>query len=80
MVSDFGPARLLRFRPPFDETRRLIARPWYERMRRCGDDVRELVHDGHPTACAGDAAFGHVNAFTAHAALIQAAYHWVKSA
>lgn len=43
-----------------------IARPWFERMRACGDDVRELLHDGHPTACAGDAAFGYVNAFTAH--------------
>jgi hypothetical protein len=35
-------------------------------MRACGDDVRELLHDGHPTACIGDAAFGYVNAFTAH--------------
>lgn len=43
-----------------------IARPWYERMRECGNDVRELLHDGHPTACVGDAAFGYVNAFTAH--------------
>ena len=43
-----------------------LARPWYERMRECGDDVRELLHDGHPTACVGDAAFGYVNAFTAH--------------
>jgi hypothetical protein len=43
-----------------------IARPWYERMRECGDDVRELIHDGHPTACVGDAAFGYVNAFTVH--------------
>jgi hypothetical protein len=43
-----------------------IARPWYERMRQCGHDVRELLHDGHPTACVGDAAFGYVNAFTAH--------------
>jgi hypothetical protein len=43
-----------------------IARSWYERMRECGDDVRELLHDGHPTACVGDAAFGYVNAFTAH--------------
>jgi hypothetical protein len=43
-----------------------IARPWYERMRECCDDVRELLHDGHPTACVGDAAFGYVNAFTAH--------------
>jgi hypothetical protein len=43
-----------------------IARRWFEVMRACGDDVRELLHDGHPTACIGDAAFGYVNAFTAH--------------
>lgn len=43
-----------------------IARRWFEIMRACGDDVRELLHDGHPTACIGDAAFGYVNAFTAH--------------
>lgn len=35
-------------------------------MRDCGDDVRELLHDGHPTACVADAAFAYVNAFTAH--------------
>ena len=44
----------------------VLARRWFECMRRCGDDVRELLHDGHPTACVGDAAFGYVNAFTAH--------------
>jgi hypothetical protein len=44
----------------------VIARHWFEVMRECGDDVRELLHDGHPTACIGDAAFGYVNAFTAH--------------
>jgi hypothetical protein len=43
-----------------------IARRWFEAMRACGDDVRELLHDGHPTACVGDAAFGYVNAFRAH--------------
>src|SRR5678809_1624567 len=43
-----------------------IARHWFEVMRNCGDDVRELLHDGHPTACVGEAAFGYVNAFTAH--------------
>lgn len=43
-----------------------IARSWFEVMRGCGDDVRELLHDGHPTACVGDAAFGYVNAFTEH--------------
>jgi hypothetical protein len=43
-----------------------IARRWFEIMRGCGDDVRELLHDGHPTACVGDAAFAYVNAFRAH--------------
>jgi len=43
-----------------------IAQRWFEAMRGCSDDVRELLHDGHPTACVGDAAFAYVNAFTAH--------------
>jgi len=43
-----------------------IARRWFEVMRNCGDDVRELLHDGHPTACVGDAAFSYVNAFKDH--------------
>lgn len=43
-----------------------IAREWFERMRRCGDDVRELMNDGHPVACVGDAAFGYVNVFRSH--------------
>ena len=44
----------------------IIAQHWFEVMRKCGDDVRELLHDGHPTACIADAAFGYVNAFKAH--------------
>jgi hypothetical protein len=43
-----------------------IAQRWFDVMRGCGDDVRELLHDGHPTACVGDAAFAYVNAFNAH--------------
>jgi hypothetical protein len=43
-----------------------IAQRWFEVMRDCGDDVRELLHDGHPTACVADAAFAYVNAFKAH--------------
>jgi hypothetical protein len=43
-----------------------IAQRWFEVMRGCGDDVQELLHDGHPTACVGDAAFGYVNAFKGH--------------
>jgi hypothetical protein len=43
-----------------------IARRWFEEMRACGDEVRELLHDGCPTACLGDAPFAYVNVFTAH--------------
>ena len=43
-----------------------LARKWFEVMRGCGDEVREVLHDGCPTACLGDAPFAYVNAFTAH--------------
>ena len=43
-----------------------IAHQWFEVMRKCGDEVRELLHDGHPIACLGDAPFGYVNVFTSH--------------
>ncbi len=43
-----------------------IAREWFEVMRTCGDEVRELLHDGCPVACLGDAPFGYVNVFASH--------------
>jgi hypothetical protein len=43
-----------------------IAREWFEVMRKCGDEVREILHDGCPVACLGDAPFGYVNVFTSH--------------
>lgn len=43
-----------------------IALQWFEVMRTASDEVRELLHDGCPTACLGDAAFAYVNAFTSH--------------
>ena len=43
-----------------------IARLWFEEMRQCGDEVRELLHDGCPVACLGDAPFAYVNVFTSH--------------
>ena len=43
-----------------------IARTWFTRMRECGEDVRELMHDGCPVACVGDAPFGYVNVFQSH--------------
>jgi len=48
---------------------RLTVRPWLEALRACGEDVRELIHDGRPTVCVGDAAFAYVDAFKAHAAI-----------
>jgi hypothetical protein len=44
----------------------VIAHHWFEVMRTCGDEVRELLHDGCPVACLGDAPFGYVNVFTSH--------------
>jgi hypothetical protein len=43
-----------------------IAHRWFEGMRKCGDEVRELLHDGCPVACLGDVPFGYVNVFTSH--------------
>ena len=43
-----------------------IAQRWFEFMRERGEDVRELLHDGRPTACVGDAAFAYVNVFKSH--------------
>lgn len=55
--------RWLQARP--DELGAIAAR-WFGVLRACGPDVRELLHDGHPTACVGDAAFAYVNVFRAH--------------
>jgi len=43
-----------------------IARHWFEELRACGDEVRELLHDGCPVACLGDVPFGYVNVFRSH--------------
>lgn len=43
-----------------------IAQKWFAQMRECGDDVRELMHDGCPVACVQDAPFGYVNSFKEH--------------
>ena len=53
----------------FADPHRLMARSWFERMRGCGHDVRELLHDGCPVACVMDAPFGYVNAYKAHASV-----------
>lgn len=43
-----------------------IAEHWFGIMRDCGEDVLEVLHDGHPTACIGDSAVAYVNAFASH--------------
>jgi hypothetical protein len=43
-----------------------IAHQWFKVMRQCGDEVRELLHDGCPVACLGDVPFAYVNVFTSH--------------
>jgi hypothetical protein len=45
---------------------RSIAQRWFVQMRQCGDDVRELMHDGCPVACVEDGPFGYVNSFKSH--------------
>ena len=43
-----------------------IARRWFAVMRECGDEVREVLHDGCANACLGDVPFAYVGVFTAH--------------
>ncbi|MEM7359114.1 MAG: DUF1801 domain-containing protein [Pseudomonadota bacterium] len=43
-----------------------LAHCWYNRLRACGDDVSDVMHDGCPNACVNHAAFGYVNVFIAH--------------
>ena len=43
-----------------------IARTWFKRMRACGEDVQELMHDGCPVVCVEDAPFAYVNVFKSH--------------
>lgn len=44
-----------------------LVQPWFGKMRSCGAEVRECMHDGFPYVCLGDAPFAYVNVFTAHA-------------
>lgn len=43
-----------------------LAGHWFDVLRASGPEVRELIHNGHPTACVQQAAFAYVNAFKAH--------------
>ena len=46
-----------------------LVEPWFERLRACGPNARELIHDGRPTACLEDAAFAYVDANAEHATI-----------
>jgi len=43
-----------------------LATSWFTRMRRCGPDVREIMHDGLATACVEDAPFAYVGIYRNH--------------
>jgi len=43
-----------------------LARIWFSKLREGGLDVKELIHDGCPVACVGNAAFAYVNVFKSH--------------
>lgn len=45
---------------------RMLARKWFDEWCACGEDVGQLLHDGHPTVCVQGTALGYVNAFAAH--------------
>jgi len=46
-----------------------LVEPWFGLLRAAGSDVRELIHDGRPTACVEDAAFAYVDAYRQHAGI-----------
>lgn len=43
-----------------------VAHTWFLRMRACGEDVQQLMHDGCPTVCVEDAPFSYVNVYKNH--------------
>jgi hypothetical protein len=45
----------------------VIARTWFARLRACGFDVLEMMHDGCPVVCVKDVPFAYLNVFKAHA-------------
>jgi hypothetical protein len=60
------PPGLPAFSSPSAVELRALAQQWFARLRRCGADVRERLHDGCPVACIGDAPFAYVNVFKDH--------------
>lgn len=48
---------------------RMMTRHWFALVRDAGPDVTEIMHDGQPTACLGNAAFAYVGAYAAHVSI-----------
>jgi hypothetical protein len=48
------------------DERTAVARTWFRKIRACGEDVLELMHDGHPIACVEDVPFAYVDVFKSH--------------
>ncbi|MBK8016189.1 MAG: DUF1801 domain-containing protein [Betaproteobacteria bacterium] len=44
----------------------VLAKRWFDRIRACGPDVRELMHDGCATACIENAPFAYVGVYRTH--------------
>lgn len=44
----------------------VVAKRWFDAIRRAGNDVGEVLHDGQPTAFVDGAAFAYVNVFKSH--------------
>jgi hypothetical protein len=58
-----------------------IAHQWFAVMRKCGDEVRELLHDGCPVACLGGVKLrpGTATNAAALSSLIDTAYSDIKA-
>ena len=46
-----------------------LAERWFQRIRACGDDVLEVMHDGCPTACVDEAALAYVGVYSLHVSI-----------
>lgn len=59
-------AEVTRWLATHDGALGVVARHWFDVIRSCGDDVRDVMHDGQATACVGGAAFAYVAVYAGH--------------
>jgi hypothetical protein len=55
-----------------------LVRTWFGRMRACGLDVLEMMHDGCPVVCVRDVPFAYINVFKAHVSVGFFRGAWLK--